>query len=231
MVNRSQASAGVEPGSGPRRDGPAPAWALLALLPLVPPIVWPGIGALASFGIVVLALILVKDARIPTMRMLGTAPGTGPGAAVKLGLGAGIVLAFAFAFAVKPFIEWSFGEPVDLSSFVGVEGNLEKYILLLALGLIFGGVIEELVFRGFVVGWGSHILGDDAARWLVLLSAGAFGFAHLYQGWAGVASTGLAGLALGLVYLAGGRGLLPAILVHMILNFVGITALYLGIDG
>ena len=204
-----------------------PGWLALALSPLVPPIVWPGIGTLLSLGIVILALILVKSSRAPTLRLFGKARGF----SLALGLGAGLALALAFSLAIEPLIEWSLGEPIDLSSFAGVEGDLGKYLMLLALGLIFGGIFEELVFRGFVVGWGSAIMGRGAGLWLALLSAGAFGLAHPYQGWAGVLSTGLAGFALGLVYLAGGRGLAPAILVHMTLNFIGITLIYLGLDG
>ena len=199
---------------------------LLALSPLLPPILFPGIGTLVSLAIVLLSLTFVRASRMPTLSFTGGAWRK----MLLLGLVAGVTLSVAINFAIEPGLEALFGRDVYLEDFAAVRGNLEAYLMMLAVGLIFGGVIEELIFRGFVIGWGTALLGERAAIWLALLSAAAFGITHLYQGWVGVLSTGLAGLAFGLVYLRAGRALLPAIIVHMLMNLVGITLIYLGLD-
>ena len=81
---------------------------------------------------------------------------------------------------------------------------------------------------GFVIGWGTQLFGDKSGLLLAFLSAAAFGAAHLYQGIAGVLSTGLTGLIFGILYLLTGRKLLPVVLAHMTVNFIGITQIYLG---
>jgi membrane protease YdiL (CAAX protease family) len=72
------------------------------------------------------------------------------------------------------------------------------------------GICEEWLFRGvlttLVAGW----LGLPLA---VAASCLAFGFAHAYQGRAGIAKTALVGLAFSLIVLASGS-LLPAMIVH-----------------
>jgi hypothetical protein len=196
----------------------------LALSPLVPPVVLPGLGTLVSLAIVFLTLLFVRSARAPTLASTGGSWRR----ALRLGLVAGLILALVFQFGVEPGLEWLTDSEVDLEDFAGVEGDLGKYLLLLALALVFGGVLEEVIFRGFVIGWGTALLGERAAIWLMLLSAVIFGLAHFYQGWLGVLTTGLVGLALGWIYLRGGRVLLPAILVHMLINFVGVTLIYTG---
>ena len=108
------------------------------------------------------------------------------------------------------------------------QDNFANYLVLLAIGLVFGGVVEEIVFRGLVIGWEAISFGERAAVPLLLLSSVVFGLGHLYQGWSGVISTGLTGLAFGAIYLAAGRKLLPAMLAHMTLDAIGITMLYLG---
>jgi membrane protease YdiL (CAAX protease family) len=119
-------------------------------------------------------------------------------------------------------------KPIDVGSYTKVKGNFPIYLALLMLGLVFGGAIEELLFRGFVIGWGAVLFGERATIPLFLLSSAVFGLGHLYQGWSGVISTGASGLLFGALYLASGRKLLPAMLAHMTLDAIGITALYLG---
>lgn len=79
------------------------------------------------------------------------------------------------------------------------------------------GVTEELLFRAFglsYVHWLWPDLSSDAA---VLVTATAFGLAHLYQGWKNVLLTGLLGVAFaGLVIET--RSVLPAIVVHILVD-------------
>ncbi|WP_114241168.1 CPBP family intramembrane glutamic endopeptidase [Dyella sp. C9] len=85
---------------------------------------------------------------------------------------------------------------------------------------ITAGVCEEWLYRGFLLHYlagnlaGGPTLGLTAA-WL--LSSIAFGVAHLYQGRHGMVSTGIAGLAFGLMALLTGSLWLP-MLVHSLID-------------
>ena len=200
-----------------------PATWLLWALPLLFPLALPGLGALFSLGVVVLALIFHKDARRATLRWWGD----NPAGAIALGVGAGVLIHFSFSVLVEPLIQTLLGQEIDLSNFDAVKGNLANFLILLAVGILFGGVAEELIFRGFVVGWGTKLFGGGAIP-LVIVSAAVFGFAHLYQGPSGMLTTGLIGILFGTLYLVSGRRLVPCMLAHATLDILGITELYVG---
>jgi membrane protease YdiL (CAAX protease family) len=77
------------------------------------------------------------------------------------------------------------------------------------------GISEELVYRGFLFYylalWFPHINRLESA----LVTSLIFGVGHLYQGWKGILSTGIAGLFLAGLYLLSGNLLLP-IVVHAV---------------
>jgi len=79
------------------------------------------------------------------------------------------------------------------------------------------GATEELLYRGVVTLWFEQTwpaLGPGGA---LVASSVAFGLAHAYQGPLGVALTGLAGYAFGVLYMATGSLLLPVV-VHALLD-------------
>ena len=200
----------------------AATWLLWAL-PLMIPLIVPGIGALGSLVVVVLALIFHKDARRAVLRWWDDRPGR----MILIGIGAGILIHIAFTVLVEPLIQTLLNEEINLSNFDAVKGNIANYLILLAVGVFFGGFAEELMFRGFVVGWGERLFGGGAIL-LVIFSAAIFGAAHLYQGPSGMLATGLIGLLLGFLYLATGRRLVACMLAHATVDILGITELYVG---
>lgn len=197
------------------------AWAV----PLIVTLFIPGIGALFALASVVISLFVFKEARQPTLALVYRSWGL----SILIGVAAGIIIYFAFFYLVEPLIEIMVGSNIDLSSYEAVEGNIPNFLILLAVGILFGGVIEEFIYRGFVIGWGTTLFGERSGILLVFVSGTVFGIAHWYQGIAGVLSTGLIGILLGLIYLATGKKLLPIMLVHMVNNILGVTAIYLGI--
>lgn len=79
------------------------------------------------------------------------------------------------------------------------------------------GLAEEVLCRGFVFFY-LQLWFPSLPLWgTVLLAATGFGVAHLYQGPAGVLSTGIGGVVLGLAYVASGNLLLP-VLLHGFIN-------------
>jgi membrane protease YdiL (CAAX protease family) len=81
---------------------------------------------------------------------------------------------------------------------------------------ITAGIVEELLYRGFVL-W---VLAQGMPLWAaVLLSSVAFGLAHSYQGAGGMLRTGLIGLLFAILFVASGSIWLP-MLFHALFDIV-----------
>jgi CAAX protease family protein len=97
-----------------------------------------------------------------------------------------------------------------------LPGSLEEQRWFAAVS-IGAGISEELAIRGFLFYYLGlyvpHINNLEKA----LLTSLIFGLAHLYQGWKGVAKTGLGGLFLAALYLLSGSLLLPMV-VHVMMD-------------
>lgn len=79
---------------------------------------------------------------------------------------------------------------------------------------ITAGIVEEIVYRGFVLWY----LGQFMPLWAaVMLSSLAFGLAHSYQGASGALRCGLVGLVFGILYVLTGSIWLP-IVGHILLD-------------
>jgi membrane protease YdiL (CAAX protease family) len=182
-------------------------------------------GSLISLAIVVATLVFVKPSREPTLALLGDRWMRD----VAIGIVGGLLLWFLSDQVWEPMLKQWVG-PIKLDSLSGVRGNLPNYLLLMGIAFIYGGIIEEVVFRGFVIGWGSRLFGPRSVIPLVLLSSAVFGSAHYYQGLSGAISTGLIGLGFALLYVGTGKKLLAPALAHMTLDAIGVTQIYLGIN-
>lgn len=78
------------------------------------------------------------------------------------------------------------------------------------------GVVEEIVFRGFMLWYLSFFM----ALWpAVLVSSVAFGLAHSYQGFSGMIRVGLVGLAFGALFVVSGSIWLP-IVGHILVDLL-----------
>jgi uncharacterized protein len=80
-----------------------------------------------------------------------------------------------------------------------------------------GGTFEELAYRGFLFYYLALVFPAINAVEKALVTSLLFGIVHVYQGWKGVLSTGISGLIMAALYLAGGNLLLPAV-SHIVAN-------------
>ena len=193
------------------------------LLPLLPLIIITDLTALLWLGGTALVLLFVMDSRAPTFSLVYRNWYT----SVGIGVLAGFALHFLIDPVVTPLAESATGSAMDLSMFADVQGDAGEFMELLIVALIFGGIVEEICFRGFFIGWGVKLYGKHSALPLVLVIAVVFGIGHWYQGPAGAIVTGVGSLVFGLVYVATGFKLLPAVASHMSSNFLGVLDLYL----
>ncbi len=81
---------------------------------------------------------------------------------------------------------------------------------------ITAGIVEEILWRGFLLWYLSHWLSEWGAA---AAAIAVFGFGHIYQGWNGVLRTGLAGAAFMGLYLLSGSLWIP-MLVHALADML-----------
>lgn len=132
----------------------------------------------------------------------------------------GLAFAGFFSFIYAPFLIGV----INKLGFTGFEGGLAKLTPLpnwyLVLAVVIGGVVEEVLYRGYATERLSLLTGS---YWLgCMLSLSAFGLAHVpLWGWVPAFTTVLSGGLLTLFYLATGD-LLTAIVAHIVTDSAGI---------
>lgn len=128
----------------------------------------------------------------------------------------------------RPFAHYAAGaNPME-----GVHGSSG---LLRWLGIIwtYAAFGEEIGYRGYLLNRVAD-LGDRSRTALVLgllWSSAMFGFAHWYQGPAGVVSSAVSGLVFGAAYLIAGGNLWVAICAHGFSDTLALLATYSGLAG
>ena len=160
--------------------------------------------------------------------------GPGAGLATTLSLGAAILLVVAFyaqVFYIRHLSRSEEGMAYVRKSMTGplllLPRTMRERSLWVLVSLT-AGFCEELLYRGFLPAYLSHIF-PGMALWLaIIIAAVLFGVGHLYQKLSGVLGTGLIGLAFGLLYLFTGSLFLPMI-VHALFDlrllFINVPAI------
>jgi CAAX amino terminal protease family. len=127
-----------------------------------------------------------------------------------------IGIGFAAIVFIAIYLSERAGFRRDLSKFKEVQGNLELMLFGVVYAFIGAGFYEEFTFRGFLMQGLAMLFGGSRGAWIAacLLQGALFGVAHAYQNPLGMAITGTLGILLGLLVLASGRNLWPAIIAH-----------------
>ena len=150
-----------------------------------------------------------------------------------------LALALVFTFAlyavihlasvhVVPHLARAFSAAPSPPFLAYIRGNTVAFVGWVAIAWIVGGLVEELLFRGFLLDRISALAGRGMPGLACGVAGQAvlFGLLHLYQGAFGFVFAGFFALIYGIAYLLLGRNLWPLILVHGAWNTVAITGLY-----
>lgn len=195
---------------------------ILAIILLVP-----SIGVLIAF-IFIIIILWIERKRIKIFTSIGFKKPESIDKTLLLCLIYGIVIELSFQMFLNPLFEISTGSRIDLSSFDNVKGNFATYIIMLIIGWVVGGFIEEITFRGYLITRLVRVLGKSSLVLfcILLITSVPFGLSHLYQGWSGVLSTGSIAMVFGYIFIKNNYNIWYTILTHGFVNMVGFTILY-----
>lgn len=168
--------------------------------------------------------------RGPGWRDIGLRSLSGRIALVAVAVGIGYQ--FVGTYLLEPLIaRLTTGALPDVSAFRRAVGDEQRLAILLMISWTMGALVEELVFRGWLMTRLAELGSFSKAGWIfsAIGSSALFGVAHLYQGASGVVATGLTGFVEAIVYFTTGRNLWACVLVHGALDSAGFLLIYLGV--
>lgn len=140
-----------------------------------------------------------------------------------------VVLQVLSIFVIEPVVTRISGQPLDLSRFAPLVGNVKLALVGLAVVWTLAAFGEELAYRGFVLNRAADLGQGSARAWAIALVAISvlFGLGHISQGPVGVVDSTVSGLAFGGVYLALGRNLWAPILAHGLTDTAAVLLVFL----
>jgi membrane protease YdiL (CAAX protease family) len=189
----------------------------------------PGIGVLGALAIIAALYWLRGD---DFASRLGLLPPAQWGSTLAWSAALGIVIQLFSTTVIEPAADRLTRSRTDHSLFESIRGNLRNLLLSLAAVWLVVALVEEIIFRGYLLGELAILTGTSRPAQLgnLLLTSAVFGLAHWYQGRSGALSTGLLGLVLGGLYAAAGYNLWLPVLTHGFIDTVGLVMLYAGLD-
>lgn len=140
-----------------------------------------------------------------------------------------LVLELVMDWLIQPGINQLWGDVPDYSYFDKLRGNLPGYLRLLLFMLVSAAIGEELLFRSFMFHQLEQILPAGKYRNVLvcLVPAALFGWAHAYEGPAGIAVTSIWGILFGVIYMRTRNSWL-VMGVHACIDVVFLTLAYTG---
>jgi len=188
----------------------------------------PGIGVIAALVIIGVTVWLRGDGLIG----LGFFPPENWGTTVLWSLLLGIGIQLASTVILEPFSDKVTKSTTDHSAFESLRGSLLNFLLILLTVWLLVAFVEEVIFRGYMMGEIAELIGTSKIALAVnlLVSSILFGMAHWYQGKSGALSTGIIGVVLGVLFIASGFNLWLPILTHGFIDTVGLFLIYVNAD-
>jgi hypothetical protein len=180
----------------------------------------PGIGVIGAVVIIILAIWL----RGRNLASIGLTPPENWLSTILLALVLGILIQLISVAIVEPLSEKVTQATHDFSVLQNVKGNWKALLQWLLMVWIFAALLEECVYRGFLMTEISWLVGTGTlpAIFNVIFTSLVFGFSHGYQGKSGILSTTLVGSLLAILFIWSGYNLWLPIFTHGFIDTVGI---------
>ncbi len=122
-------------------------------------------------------------------------------------------IALGIVFALG-YVAYTLGNPL-------IGSNATEFSLFKLSGVvvgIVGAIVEECVFRGYLISELERIKVPIVVQ--ILVSGISFGIIHIGFDWAGVLVTFVMGTVMATAYVIGKRSLMPSILSHALINIL-----------
>jgi uncharacterized protein len=151
---------------------------------------------------------------------------------VLLAVVAGTIIQLLSMALLEPLAEKVTGAVHDHTLVDNVKGNWRSLVRWLLTVWILVAFLEEVIYRGFLLGEISRLIGGGTVGAVIGLglSSIVFGASHWYQGRAGAVSTTMVGALLGGLFIWGDYNLWLPILTHGVIDTVGLAAIATGHD-
>ncbi len=143
----------------------------------------------------------------------------------------GVAYQFVSMRVIVPFLHRITNEPLDLSQFESLRGNIAMLVVWLAVSWIIAAFGEEMVYRGYVLNrFGDVFQSPQAGLWIgAIASSALFAMGHAYQGVTGIVETFIFACVMAFIYLANRRNLWLNIIAHGVYDTVAFIMIYLGL--
>jgi uncharacterized protein len=188
----------------------------------------PGIGIVFSLVAIILAYLLRKE----SLLALGFNLPANWLSTILLGLALGLAIQLLSVALIEPWSERLTHTMHDHSVVENVKGNWKAFIQWMLAVWIIVAILEEGIYRGFLMTETAKVLGTGTWALLVniLFSSVVFGLSHGYQGRSGMLSTGIVGILLGSIFVLSSFNLWIVIFTHGFIDTIGIGLIAIGGD-
>jgi membrane protease YdiL (CAAX protease family) len=125
---------------------------------------------------------------------------------------------------IGPLIEKLTRSSPDHTVFNNIKGDWKAYVQLLVMVWIFVAIIEEGIYRGFLMTEILKIFGTGTIAMIfnVIFTSTVFGLSHAYQNRSGVWSTGIIGAMFGCLFIFNHFNLWVVIFAHGFLDTIAL---------
>jgi len=130
-------------------------------------------------------------------------------------------LFLAYYFILVPTVTAITDQPIDLSQFEQLKGNVPYSLFMLAFVWVSAAFGEEIVWRGYLMRQFVKFFGDGTLSLVIniLLFGILFGYCHAYQGITGQILSGIVGMVLAIIFYKRKYNLWLNIAIHGISAF------------
>ena len=188
----------------------------------------PGVGIFFAIAVIIATLWITHS----KPSLLGFTSPVSWGITILTALISAVMIYLFTTLLLEPLLQRWTHKPLDYSAFSKAQADWRQLVLLLLVSWFLAAVLEEAIFRGFLINeissWFNHNLAGIIMS--ILIGSVIFGLAHTYQGKSGVISTGLVGALLAVIFVLGGYNLWLVIITHGLIDTIGLTLMYFKVD-